>query len=456
MTSKGQNILIVAGIAIFVTLGIIGYAACSLYSFFDEMADFRKVPDEIKDPRILKGEGFLRKNEMFKLTNDGILGAISKGMSKSDERERQKVVSAETAKSIFNFSDLEIVRNEIIAVGKFGAFVFDLDGNLKRQILFDVVKEKVRVGPFETDTYQSDLDNLRIVELDNERFGFLSWGSMEGVRVFDDAGREIWSYGKENIDFGVLLKDRKERDEDYEKSTYVMEAAVGDLDGDGVSEYIVARKSDGIHAFDRHGNEKWFQPDDFPSSPIEIADLNGDGKNELLQGSKVRDENGNVIRELKIGLGDRTNDASLFVKDKKDQLSIQSCNIYQSKLVCWDENKKTLLSGEAPLGEIKAEPKRIDIPDHPELSFTSDTQSVAHPKAVWVGLDHNKPKYLAIVAAYIGPPRANLYIYEPNGNLVFHELLGEDAETIAVLPGKDGNEDLLVGGKNTIWKYSLN
>lgn len=456
MTSKARNILIVAGIAIAATLGIIGYAAYSLYSFFDGMADFRKVPDELKDPRVLKGEGFLRKSEMFKLTNDGILGAISKGMSKSDERERQKVVSAETAKSIFNFSDLEVVGNEIIAVGKFGAFVFDLDGNLKRQILFEVVKENVKIGPFETNTYQSDLDNLRIAKLDNERFGFLSWGSMEGVRVFDDTGKEIWSYDRQNVHLDNLLKDEKERNEDYKKSTYVMEVAVGDLDGDGVSEYIVARKSDGIHAFDRQGNEKWFQPDDFPNSPIEIADLDGDEKNEILQGSKVRDGNGNLLRELKGGLYDEISSAALFARNKNGQLSIQSCHIYLSKLVCWDENKETLLSGEAPLSEVKEDPKRIDIPDHPESSFTSDTQSVAHPKAVWISLDPNKPKYLAIVAAYIGPPRGNLYVYEPNGNLVFHELLGEDAETIAVLPGHDGNEELLVGGKNTIWKYSLN
>lgn len=453
MTSKARNILIVAGIAIAATLGVIGYAAYSLYSFFDGMVARQKVPDEIKDPKILKGEGFLKKNEMFKLTNDGILGAISKGMSKSDERERQKVVSADTARSIFNFSDLKVIGNEIIAVGEFGAFVFDLSGNLKRQVLFDVVKEDVKIGPFETNTYRSELDNLRIVKLDKERFGFLSWGSMQGVRIFDDSGKEIWSYGKRDVDFGNLIKDEKERDEDYEKSTYVMEAAVGDLDGDGVSEYIVARKSNGVHAFDQQGNEKWFQPDDFPNDPLEIADLDGDGKNELLQGGKVRDGNGNLLREIKGRLGDTT----LFVNDEKGRFLVEWCDIYESKLTCSDENKKTLFSGEAPLNEVKTEPERTDVPGHSELSFTRDKLSVTpYPKAVWVSLDKNKPKYLAVVAAYIGPPRANLYIYEPNGNLVFHELLGEDAETIAVLPGQDGNEELLVGGKNTIWKYSLN
>ncbi len=52
--------------------------------------------------------------------------------------------------------------------------------------------------------------------------------------------------------------------------------------------------------------------------------------------------------------------------------------------------------------------------------------------------------------------RANLYIFEPSGILVYHELLGEDAETMAVLPSPDGEEQLLVGGKDTIWRYAAN
>ena len=35
-------------------------------------------------------------------------------------------------------------------------------------------------------------------------------------------------------------------------------------------------------------------------------------------------------------------------------------------------------------------------------------------------------------------------------NLVYHELLNEDAETLAVLPSVDGREQLLVGGKDSV------
>lgn len=38
--------------------------------------------------------------------------------------------------------------------------------------------------------------------------------------------------------------------------------------------------------------------------------------------------------------------------------------------------------------------------------------------------------------------------------LVCHELLPEDAETIAAIPAANANEEIVIGGKNTIWKFT--
>ena len=90
-----------------------------------------------------------------------------------------------------------------------------------------------------------------------------------------------------------------------------------------------------------------------------------------------------------------------------------------------------------------------------ELIYTTDSsENIAFPEAAWVKLKEAEPKYLAIVAAYIGLPRANLYVYKPDGELVYHELLPESAKTLAVLPTDNETEELLIGGKNTIWKFS--
>jgi hypothetical protein len=70
-----------------------------------------------------------------------------------------------------------------------------------------------------------------------------------------------------------------------------------------------------------------------------------------------------------------------------------------------------------------------------------------------VKLQKNKTKFLAIIGAFIGLPRANFYVYTSEGKLVYHELLPQGAKTIAVLPHESGNDAILIGGKETIWKF---
>jgi hypothetical protein len=79
---------------------------------------------------------------------------------------------------------------------------------------------------------------------------------------------------------------------------------------------------------------------------------------------------------------------------------------------------------------------------------------IGYPKAILVALRKGEPKYLAVVGSFIGIPRANLYVYDGKGGLVYHELLPEDVETIASMPAGDGVEHILIGGKDTIWKYA--
>ncbi|PYS98162.1 MAG: hypothetical protein DMF63_17235 [Acidobacteria bacterium] len=447
MTKGTRNLLIIGGILISITIGLAGLGIYKVYSFFTTMGLNREVPAELKDARITTGAGFLTRTEFFKLDKPGLLKTIGESSKHADEKERQKVLSAQTARSIYNFSDLQLIGDSIIAVGEFGGFVFDLDGNLKSQILFDPSTEIVKVGPFEKATYQPSLDNLRIVRLDRDHFGFLSFGSTQGLRIFDDKGTEIWRVGKEILDVGELLNDS---DKNYEKSRHVLEATVGDLDNDGISEYVVATKNEGIRAYDRSGKELWLQPDEFASHKLEVLDIDHDGKNELLEiGKAVRDGNGKIIRDSKID-----GDAIVLADDGKES-KIQFADIFDGKLTLSSEDGEKLFASDAPLSEIKKEPKRVDVPGT-GVSYTDDADSVAYPKAALVQLHEGKPKYLAVIASFIGLPRANFYVYDADGVLVYHELLPEDAETIAVLPNSAGKDTILIGGKDTIWKYAAN
>lgn len=432
MKNRTRNILIIVA-SVFLVLGGLGlYGVYRIYKYVTRFSTPRELPAEIKDARVLKGQDFLAKREFFKLDRQSLLKTMGKSSGIENEEERAKYTQSQIAKGIYNFSDLKVIGNEIVAVGEFGAFIFERNGNLKRTVAFDLAKEKIKIGPYEKDDFRAELDNIQIVQLATNFYGFLSYGSFQGVRIFDQNGHQIWEYGRKT---------------DLKGNSRVLEAAVGDLDNDGYSEYVVARKNDGIHAFDRTGRELWSQPADFPNDRFFVRDLDGDGKNELIQlGSYVRAGiDGSYIRQIKGG----RYAAILFVPDPTKGLAIQFCDEWENRMSCEDEQGTEFLDGEAPLNELK----NPEPPDERYPQFYQDTVSIAEPRAAWVTLKKDKPKYLAVVGAYIGLPRANLYIYEPNGTLVYHELLPENAQTIAVLPGEDGLEGLLVGGKDTIWKY---
>ena len=450
MTRKSKNILLILGLVAMIVFGVIAYGAYRLYSIFSYFGK-REIPAELMEARVTKGADLLRRSDFYKLKQGGIIKAIREGASVADEKEREKLVQSSVARSVYSFSDLRRVGDEVIAVGQFGGFVFDLNGNLKKEILFDPAEQKVKIGPYEQTSYQSDTSNIRIVPLAQGRIGFLSFGSMQGVIVFDENGRQLWNHGREEVDLAAAVRDS---DAEYEKSTHVLEAAVGDLDGDGVSEYIVARKKDGIRAYDKLGNEKWFQPDDFAASDLQVVDINGDGKGELIEiGARIRSgTDGKMIREME----GSDSDALLIVDGTKQEKELQFAVFEEGRLKYRDEKGTELFVSDAPLAKVLRSPETADTPGNPEISLIDNDETVAFPKAAWVSLRAGQPKYLAIVAGYIGLPRANLYVYDREGKLVYHELLDEGAEVLEIVPGKADAEDILVGGKDTIWRYSAN
>lgn len=87
--------------------------------------------------------------------------------------------------------------------------------------------------------------------------------------------------------------------------------AAGDIDGDGSVDLVATTRLGGTIAFERDGRIKWYQPD-YPTGPDHhagtqpaIADLNGDGHPEVIQGRVVLSgEDGALVWQGTAGLGD--------------------------------------------------------------------------------------------------------------------------------------------------------
>jgi hypothetical protein len=456
--------LVIGGVLL--VLGIISYGVYSIYSVANTVSTSRSVfiPSQLMETKVFKGEDFLAKTEIFKIKKVGFWQTVLKSAFAKDKKDGEQITNSEVAKGIYGFNDIKVIGNEIIAVGKFGGYVFDLNGNLKRDFLFEPQQGEMTVFGFKKERYYQALNELRIVEIAKDNYIFLTQGSVEGINTYDKDGKTIWKFGNRESE---LMKEKTPAEE--EKETYVTEVSTGDLDDDGVAEYLVSQKNDGIRAFDQQGKEKWFQPDDYPTSDLIVVDIDGDGKTELLElqgkSSAIRDKKtGIVLKKLEI-------DGENILPNENTRQPIRFFEIDENKLKITNLENKTILESEASLSEIKRElpkssPKstpQIEVKDGertvamPDVnSLNNDTDSVYEPKAVWVSLKKDKPKYLAIIASFISFPRSNLYIYDEKGTLIYHELMPEDAETIAVLPNENGNESILVGGKNTLWKFSAN
>ena len=141
MKKRTRNILIIIGVVLLIFAGIIVYGVYKIYSgldsVFNRVENMAEIPDEIKEARVLKGSDFLVKSEFFKLNQEGFLTIVGKGSQVKDEKEREKLTQSLIARKIYGFEDIKVVNNEIIAVGVFGGFIFDLNGTLKREIFLN-------------------------------------------------------------------------------------------------------------------------------------------------------------------------------------------------------------------------------------------------------------------------------------------------------------------------------
>src|SRR5258708_408634 len=190
------------------------------------------TPAQLKEPRIVIGKDFLSRSEFVKTT------------------------FLENVKGVGSISDVAVGEFDphpgldVVVAGNSGALVFDRDGVQQGRTVFQFKTSNVTLGPFHTPRVDMSLGDVKVVDLEADGVcEYLARGGMDGGAVFDHQGNMIWTYGKFS-----------------EEKTSIDALTVGDLDGDGIAEFVVSWN--GIEVFDKSGKRKSQLAEKYISSPI--------------------------------------------------------------------------------------------------------------------------------------------------------------------------------------------
>jgi len=461
MAFRFRHILTIFSVIAVLGIGLLGLFFWLIFSALERADKFVDLPEEIQEARVLSGEGLLSREEFFKLKTQSFLGIIFQSITETDEVKQQQRAQSEMAKKMSGFDACfyDAANNEVVFAGMFGAEVLDRSGAVKREILFQPVANKFKAGWFESKNYGAAFSEVRIADLDKDgSYEFVGSGGAGGLAVFDKEGNGLWRYGQLNFDMVELL-DKEKIEESRGKYFFINAVTTGDLDGDGTEEVVVTTSNNEIIAFDNKGHEKWRRQDDRPGSRLQILDVDGDEKAEIFEWfymmSKIRDSEGNLIKQSK---KEDVGYENVFVTEDGKKKKLNFVKATSNKLTVTDEGGKIVWEGDAPYREVKWGKNSTGFKPAgaggKDIDPAEGTMSARAAEIVLVKLKSGQAKYLAMVASYIGSNRAVFYVYSPEGDLVYNEILPEESKTIMALPGADGEtEDVLVGGKKTIWRY---
>lgn len=321
---------------------------------------------------------------------------------------------------------------DVIVAGNFGVRVFDLNGVQHTRTVFQFRTVREKVGPIPFDKEQTMLGDVKVVDLEGDG---ISEYLMRGSL---DGGGLFDHQGKLLWTYGKFTEEK----------TSIDDLTAGDLDGDGIAELVVSWN--GIEVFDKGGNKRSQLTEEYSGSQIEVIDTDGDGKNEIVSAGgtlKVRDATGRVIKNLEIPI--YLGKFSLCQMPGQKQPVILS--VQDNSLWLIDLQGKTVAQFNAPLSEFPETVQRG--PNGEEFHGTSVYKS----SGVWL-TSGKIQKYLAVISEFAAIDRAVLDVFTASGELVYQEVLPEASHAIVVLPPADSSDasEFLVAGEQTVWRYRVN
>lgn len=426
------SITLGCGLILFVVLSVLIYR-----SFISPILAMREVPPELREPRVITGAGVLVKSEFYR---------VGKETSWRDLLDDEKIKSWLDSVQDMKVGQLDGQGGlDVGLAGRFGVTLLDRQGNVTKRTNFRFEMGKSRLGNLANDREKDSFYNKRLLDVEGDGVcEVLAFGGLDGMALFDHQGNVLFSRGE--------LEQGK---------SSIHEVSAGDVDGDGVTEFIASwdyEPWEGLELLDRNGNSKWRHEEESKPGEIEVVDVNADGKADLVEDDggelKIRDNQGQIkdVVNMPVYLSHLS-----LIPQTNNQRPPQNLAVREGSLWLIDLDGKNYTKYDAPLSKIKlSKPRVVGVPGFPSSQYTYETEEVYHAKGVWVELEKDRPKYLAVIANFTVMDRSLFYLYDSQGKLIYQEILPEECDAVAVLPpeNNDGRDKILVSGQKTVWRYA--
>ena len=330
------------------------------------------IPPELTRPGVKHGTGILDKSVYL---TDPALGSVT-------EIVPQPVASSHLG-----------------VAGTRGAVFLAADGTVQSRVKF-----------------ASALSYIQFVDVNGDgKLEFLNrgGGGWSDASVLDDQGRVLWTYG------GMPGVD---------------DMAAGDLDGDGVLDFVVVfNGGGGVRRLDKGGALQWTEADGNVWH-VEIVDADGDGRPEIVHSNAggeitVRDPTGKIVRRAK--------PSSYF--------SVFSLCRWPSRA----DRQFLLSAADDKFWIFDYDGTRLATFDAPETGSLGDAHGAP------VRLRAGEGPSFAVIVEFHNWNVSVLYVYGPDQKLVYQEVIADNCRSMTAVPREGSDvDDLLIGGTGTIWKYA--
>ena len=334
-----------------------------------------------QDPGILTGAGLLQKTILFEGVALGRVGSITVGQFGPDPQVEALIG---TDRGIAFVTAEGVVRSFVSFDRKVGTAVpIDVNG--------DGVYEFLDRG-----------------------------GGWQPVALFDHQGTTIWRYSGGGAAQAQLDPGGREA---------IYDVVAGDLDQDGTLEFVVGAM-EALHLLDDQGVRQWTREASIVTD-VAVVDTDGDGQPEIVYGNGgydgrgiwILDARGEVVRRLSLGFEGFT-------------------------LVPWPDSPSGLVllktsrdGGRRDQGSFRL----VDFNGETVAEFETGTLAqMAEIQASPVQFEGTQ-RYVAVVGGFTGTePRSGLWVFGPDGELVYSEVLPFRNPRLGILPAGTFGEQILV------------